>query len=86
VEWRYRLSAFKHGVVEDSIRHAVAQALFVDEDFQTTEPPKVLIVGPDHAGNLLEIVGKFDADDVLLVFHAMAIRPSILGLIGPLDE
>ena len=86
MELKYRLSASKHGVTEDSIRHAVAQALFVDDDFQEAEPPKMLIVGPDEAGNLLEIVGQLDANDVLMVFHAMTVRTSILRLIGPIEN
>ncbi len=86
MELTFRLSAFKHGVTGESIKHAVAHSLFIDDDFQGTEPPKVLIIGPDPAGNLLELVGQFSSDDTLVVFHAMAIRPSILKMIGPLDR
>ena len=39
-------------------------------------PPKVLAIGPDHVGNLLEIIGLDLADDVNLVIHAMPLRPA----------
>ena len=38
--------------------------------------PKVLAIGPDRAGNLLEIIWLELADDVNLVIHAMPLRPT----------
>ena len=46
-----------------------------------SEPPKVLILGPDQAGNILEVIGEFDADE-LKVFHAMKARPQFLELLA----
>ena len=79
---RYRESAFRHQITEKAIEHAVKFALFADEDFQGEEPPKVLYVGPDQAGNMLEVVGRFRDDGVLSVFHAMVARPSVLRLVN----
>jgi hypothetical protein len=76
-----RLSALKHGVSGESIAHAVTYLLFIDEDFQETEPSKVLILGPDAAGNILEVIGRFRSGHVLVVFHAMPARPALLGLL-----
>ena len=50
-------------------------------DFQGTEPPKVLVLGPDAAGNVLEVIGRFEPEDVLTIFHAMAARPALLRLL-----
>jgi hypothetical protein len=78
-----RSSALKHGLTIESIAHAVTYALFADDDFQETDPPKVLVLGPDPAGNLLEIIGRYADDDSLVVFHAMIARPSLLTLLQP---
>ena len=79
---RFRDSAFKHGVTAEAIEHAVEYSMHWDDDAYGTEPPKVLILGPDHAGNILEVIGEYDADE-LKVFHAMKARPQFLDL---LDE
>ena len=81
-----RLSALKHGVSTESIIHAVTHPLYIDEDFRGTDPAQVLMLGPDTAGNMLEVVGRLDADEALVVFHAMAARPSLLRLIDKKGE
>ena len=43
----------------------------VDPD---ADPPKLLVIGPDGAGNLLEVVVLTLADDRVLVIHAMPPR------------
>jgi hypothetical protein len=45
------------------------------------DPPKLLIIGPDHAANLLELVGDESNDD-LWIWHAMKCRPDYLQLPG----
>lgn len=74
------------GVSAQSIIHAVTYPLYVDEDFRGTEPTQVLMLGPDVAGNVLEVVGRLDTDDDLVVFHAMAARPSLLRLVNQKEE
>lgn len=49
----------------------------VDDDH---EPPKLLIIGPDGAGNLLELVGGEFGDD-LRIWHADRCRPVYLKLL-----
>ena len=76
-----RPSALKHGITAESIAHAVTFALYIDDDFQDTDPPKVLVLGPDAAGNVLEVIGRFARDDVFTIFHAMAVRPALLQML-----
>ena len=70
--------------IED-IEHAVEHPLFVDADFQSADPPKVLILGPDRHGNVIELVGTESGDDVI-VFHAMTARPLLLRLLDPKER
>jgi hypothetical protein len=65
-------SARKHGVSDSDIEHAVAQALVVAEDDES----KVLYLGPDQAGNLLEVVTVEREGGGELVIHAMPMRRS----------
>lgn len=44
------------------------------------DPPKVLVIGPDAAGNLLEVVW-LELEDCSLVIHAMALRRSFHNLL-----
>ncbi len=48
-------SAKKHGVGEEDLRHAVANSVFAG-DLDDGSPLRVLYLGPDRAGNLLEVV------------------------------
>jgi hypothetical protein len=38
------------------------------------DPPKLLVIGPDTAGNLLEVIMLSLADNRLLAIHAMPLR------------
>jgi hypothetical protein len=49
-------AARKHGISDAAIHHAVDHALTVIDLDPDADPPKVLAIGPDHAGNLLEII------------------------------
>jgi hypothetical protein len=78
---RVHESALKHGQTIEDISHAVDMALYeiiLDED---NDPPKLLIIGPDSAGNLLELIGGELADDVLLIWHADRCRPAYVDLL-----
>jgi hypothetical protein len=68
-----RRSARKHGVADADLRHAVAHAL---RDLEVSdEPPwRVLYLGPDRAGNLLEVVVIERDDGTELAIHAMKMR------------
>ncbi|HJQ00799.1 MAG TPA: hypothetical protein VJ851_04305 [Jatrophihabitans sp.] len=47
-------SALRHGVDSDDIQHALRHAIVVEEVAQ--EPTRYLVLGPDRAANLLELV------------------------------
>ena len=61
-------SARKHGIDDDDISHAVRFELRT-----IAEDDRLLIIGPDRTGRLLEIV-ILDRDDEPLVTHAMPLR------------
>jgi hypothetical protein len=63
-------SARKHGVSEESIVHAFNNPIRVED----LEEGFVMFVGPDHAGNLVEI-GVVDSDEGPVIVHAMPARP-----------
>ena len=46
-----------------------------------SDPPKVLAIGPDRAGNLLEVIMLDLAGDGLLAIHAMPLRPAFHDLL-----
>ena len=74
-------SAFKHGVAEEDLRHAIDNALCWFDLDRASDPPKVLANGPDRSGNLLEVIALELADDRWLVIHAMALRRSFYDLL-----
>lgn len=80
-----RSSVPKHGVTGADIQHAIDHALVAaDED-----DGKVLYLGPDHVGNLLEIVSVLRDDETEIVIHAMGMRRiygSMLHEIGSDDD
>ena len=53
--------------------HAVGNALVVTDLDPESDPPRVLAIGPDRAGNLLEIVW-LELADYDLAIHAMPLR------------
>jgi hypothetical protein len=74
-------SAHKHGIDADTILHALDHVLTVIDLEPEADPRKVLAIGPDRAGNLLEIIWIELADDVDLVIHAMPLRPTFYDLL-----
>ena len=79
-------SAYKHGVDGPAILHALDNAITVIDLDPDADPPKVLTIGPDRAGNLLEIIWLELADDVNLVIHAMPLRPTFYDLLPQTRE
>ena len=71
-------SAFKHGVDADDIHHALRNSLAVDE--VGDDPVRYLVLGPDRAGRMLELV-VMDRDHGPAVIHAMAMRPKYRSLL-----
>ena len=66
-------SAARHGVGELDALHAWAFAI----DAYNVDEGMVMYIGPDQAGNLLE-VGVVEWHDELAIVHAMRARPRFL--------
>ena len=77
----FHRSAFKHGFEAAAISHAVDHALTVVDLDPDSDPPKVLAIGPDSAGNLLEVIWVDLAGGVEMVIHAMAWRSVFYDLL-----
>ncbi|HXH58295.1 hypothetical protein [Iamia sp.] len=67
-------SARKHGITDAAIEHAVGHAIVVVDLEPDADPPRVLAIGPDGAGNLLEIIWLELPGRSPIVIHAMALR------------
>lgn len=76
----FHRSAFKHGCDEAATNHAVDNALVVIDLDAESDPPKVLGIGPERSGNLLEIIW-LELAEVELVIHAMPLRPTLFDLL-----
>ena len=68
-------SARRHGLRDEDILHAVALLQVVVDVEADSRRPKVLVIGPDRAGNLLELIAVELTGERLLVFHVMPLRP-----------
>ena len=79
-------AAHKHGIDGDAIMHALDHAITVVDLEPDADPRRGLAIGPDQAGNLLEVIWLELADDVQLVIHAMALRPTFYDLLPPAGE
>jgi hypothetical protein len=51
-----------------------------------SDPPKILALGPDQAGNLIEMVWLQLEGGEEMVIHAMPMRPRFAGLLLPMRE
>ncbi len=73
--------ARKHGCTDDDIHHAVDLQLVIndlgddDEVVDDELPYRLLVIGPDRAGNVLEIIVLIFDDERRMAIHAMPIRP-----------
>ncbi len=64
-------SSRRHGIDDEDIQHAIEQALVIEEVAE--DPVRYLLLGPDRAGNLLELV-VLDRPQGPAVIHAMKMR------------
>ena len=74
-------SARKHAIDDEAINHAVENAIVVVDLEPHADPPRVLAIGPDRAGNLLEIIWLEFENDPPIVIHAMALRRAFHDLL-----
>lgn len=79
-------SSRKHGIGDTVILHARNHALTVIDLEPDADPPKVLAIGPDRAGNPLEIIWLELADAVNLVIYAMPLRFTFYDLLPQTRE
>lgn len=66
-------SAYRHGLNDEAILHAFDNPVRTHD----LDDGLTMLVGPDHAGNLLE-VGVVASDEGPVVVHAMPARPKYL--------
>ena len=69
-------TARRQGVGDEDIRHAVMHPAYVGDDPDALDPdiPMTLFLGPDHAGNRLELAALIADDGTVVVVHAMPMR------------
>jgi uncharacterized DUF497 family protein len=72
-------SARKHGVADEDIRHAIDHALATED--AGDDPDRWLVIGPDRAGNMLEVVVLVTIEGAELAIHAMRMRAKLRRLI-----
>ncbi len=65
-------SARKHGVLDEDIEHAVQWAL--RRIFQSDNPVRVLFIGADRNGTLLEVIVLDPSTPDAVAIHAMPLR------------
>jgi hypothetical protein len=71
-------SARRHGVDDLDIRHAVTHSLAIEDIDE--DPDRWLVIGPDRAGNLHELVVLVDHRGEIVI-HAMPLRPKYRKLL-----
>lgn len=74
-------SAHKHAIDDETIEHAVEHAIVVVDLEPDADPPRVLAIGPDRAGNLLEVIWLEFEDNAPIVIHAMTLRRAFHSLL-----
>jgi len=74
-------SARRHGIAGDDMLHAIDHALVVDDLGE--DPDRWLVIGPDQAANLLELVVLISTEGDELIIHAMPIRAAYRKLLEP---
>jgi len=79
-------SASKHGADADAIDHALVHAVVVVDLEPDADPARVLAIGPDRAGNLLEIIWLDLGNEHQLVIHAMKLRSIFYDLLPGGDD
>jgi hypothetical protein len=74
-------SARKHGITDEDILHVINYRLVTTDLGDDDTPYRLLTLGPDPAGNILEVIVLIFDDDRRMAIHAMPIRPKYLSLL-----
>lgn len=69
-----------------AILHGLEHALTIIELEPATDPPRILAIGADPAGNLLEIAWLELDDGAKMVIHSMPLRPAFHALLPTQDD
>lgn len=73
---RLHREAHKHGVSPDDVQHALRGCLTIVDLGDSSGRTTSLFIGPDRAGNLLELIGLDLDEHAVLIVHAMRLRPA----------
>ena len=68
------------------ILHATDHPLVVVDLDPDADPPKLLAIGPDLAGNLLEVIVLELAGNRLMAIHAMPLRSAFYALLPNAED
>lgn len=71
-------SAFRHDIQQEDIEHVLRNAIVVEEVGE--DPTRFLVLGPDRAANLLELV-VMDRPNGPAVIHAMPMSTRYQGFL-----
>ncbi len=82
---RIHSTALKHGVGQEAIEHALRNPRVVVDLDPDGDPPRILAIGPDHSGILLEIIA-LELSNEGLVIHAMRLRSAYRSLLQAKGE
>lgn len=74
-------SARRHSIPDDDILHAIEHSMVVDDLGE--DPDRWLVIGPDHAANLLEVIVLVTAEGDEVIVHAMPLRAVYRKLLDP---
>jgi hypothetical protein len=66
-------SARRHNIADEDMLHAVENRLVVED--LGDDPNRWLVVGPDRAANMLEVVVLLTEEGTEMIIHAMPLRP-----------
>jgi hypothetical protein len=67
------------GVADDDMLHAIEHSM-VTEDLDE-DPDRWLVIGPDRAADLLELVVLITTERHAMIIHAMPLRPAYRRLL-----
>jgi len=74
-------SARNHGIADEDILHAVEHSMVVDDLGE--DPDRWIVIGPDRAAHLLEVIVLVTAEGDELIVHAMPLRAIYRELLNP---
>jgi len=74
-------SARRHGIADDDILHAIENSVLADDLGE--DPDRWLVIGPDHAANLLEVIVLITGEGDELIIHAITLRAVYRKLLDP---